>query len=81
VFQYILRAEDGSAYSTMDLRSLNDWVVKLLLMPVAGSEQLVIRGIGWLRSSEDGLRDIGDVPLKDVGGVAVRVRDVAILLF
>ena len=105
------------------LRSLNDWVVKLLLMPVEGitdvlsfggdvlqyqvqinpsqllayelslnevveaieannrnaggwyldrgAEQLVVRGGG------EGLRDIGNIPVKEVDGVAVRVRDLA----
>ena len=129
VFQYILLAEEGSKYDAIALRSLNDWVVKLLLMPVPGvtevlsfggevrqyqvqldpqrllayglagddvsaaieannrnaggwyldrgEEQLVIRGVGWLRSGEDGLSDIGNVPLLDVDGVSVRVRDVA----
>jgi len=133
VYQYILRAEDTQKYDAIALRSLNDWVVKLLLMPVGGvtdvlsfggevrqyqvrldpqqllayglhgddvaraiednnrnaggwyldrgAEQLVIRGVGWLRSGEDGLRDIGNVPLKDVDGVPVRVRDVATVSF
>ncbi len=129
VYQYILRADDAAKFAATALRSLNDWVVKLLLMPVdgvtdvlsfggdvrqyqvrvdrhrllahgldvhevaeaieannrnaggwylnRGAEQLVIRGVGWVRSGTDGLRDIGNVPLKDVDGVAVRVRDVA----
>jgi cobalt-zinc-cadmium resistance protein CzcA len=129
VFQYILRADDPSRYDTLALRSLNDWVVKLLLMPVngvtevlsfggevrqfqvradpkrllsyglsvqdlakaieennrnaggwylnRGAEQLVIRGVGWVRPAEDGLRDIGNIPLKNVDGVVVRVADVA----
>jgi len=129
VFQYILRAEEGSKYNAIALRSLNDWVVKLLLMPVPGvtevlsfggevrqyqvqldpqrllayqlssndvaiaiennnrnaggwyldrgAEQLVIRGVGWLRSGTLGLEDIGNIPLLDVDGVPVRVRDVA----
>jgi cobalt-zinc-cadmium resistance protein CzcA len=129
VFQYILRAEDPERFDTLALRSLNDWVVKLLLMPVngvtevlsfggevrqyqvradpkrllsyglsvqdlakaieennrnaggwyldRGEEQLVIRGVGWVRPGEDGLRDIGNIPLKNVDGVAVRVADVA----
>ncbi len=133
VYQYILRAEDTQKYDAIALRSLNDWVVKLLLMPVGGitdvlsfggevrqyqvqlnpqkllafglyggdvaraiednnrnaggwyldrgAEQLVIRGVGWIRSGEDGLRDIGNVPLKDVDGVPVRVRDVASVRF
>lgn len=133
VFQYILRAEDPQRVDAMTLRSLNDWVVKLLLMPVEGvtdvlsfggavrqyqvladpkrllaqglsvqdlaqaieannrnaggwyldrgPEQLVIRGLGWVRAGEDGLRDLGNVPLKDVDGVPVRVRDVAEVAF
>ncbi|MFC3151775.1 efflux RND transporter permease subunit [Litoribrevibacter euphylliae] len=36
VYQYMLLAEPGSGYDKMALRSLNDWVVKLLLMPVDG---------------------------------------------
>jgi cobalt-zinc-cadmium resistance protein CzcA len=36
VFQYLLVAQPGSDVTTMELRSLNDWVVKLLLMPVDG---------------------------------------------
>jgi cobalt-zinc-cadmium resistance protein CzcA len=133
VYQYILRADDPEQYGAITLRSLNDWVVKLLLMPIGGvtevlsfggevqqyqvqldpqrllayglvidevvtaievnnrnaggwyldrgAEQLVIRGVGWLRSGEDGLRDIGNVPLKDVEGVPVRVQDVATVVF
>ena len=133
VFQYILLAEEGSTYDAIALRSLNDWVVKLLLMPVPGvtevlsfggevrqyqvqlepqrllayglssddvaeaietnnrnaggwyldrgEEQLVIRGVGWLRSGDEGLRDIGNIPLVDVDGVPVRVSDVAKVRF
>lgn len=133
VFQYVLRAEDPERFDAMALRSLNDWVVKLLLMPVEGvtevlsfggdvrqyqvlansqrllaydltmvdlanaieagnrnaggwyldrgAEQLTIRGVGWVRPGEDGLRDIGNTPLKDVDGVPVRVRDVAEVRF
>ncbi len=46
-----------------------------------GAEQLSIRGVGWVRPGEDGLRDIGNIPLKDVDGVPVRVRDVAEVAF
>ncbi|HHB93416.1 MAG TPA: efflux RND transporter permease subunit [Thioploca sp.] len=35
IFQYILRS-DNPDYDSMALRSLNDWVVKLLIMPVGG---------------------------------------------
>jgi len=133
VYQYILMADDRSKYDTMALRSLNDWVVKLLLMPVdgvtdvlsfggqvrqyqvqldpqrllsyrldaarvveaveannrnaggwyldRGAEQLVIRGVGWVRPGADGLRDIGNIPLKEQDGVVVRVRDVAAVAY
>ncbi len=133
IYQYILRTDDPERFDALTLRSLNDWVVKLLLMPVGGvtdvlsfggevrqyqvqlnpqqllayglgvegvaqaieannrnaggwyldrgEEQLVIRGVGWLRSGEDGLRDLGNIPLKDVDGVPVRVRDVARVTF
>jgi len=133
MYQYILRAEDSEKYDPIALRSLNDWVVKLLLAPVngvtevlsfggevrqyqvqldpqrllayelnsdavavaieennrnaggwyldRGAEQLVIRGVGWVRSGENGLRDIGNIPLKNVDGVVVRVSDVARVRF
>jgi len=129
VYQYILRADDPVKYNATTLRSYNDWIVKLLLMPVGGvtevlsfggevrqyqvqlvpqrllaynlsgddvaqaieennrnaggwymdrgDEQLIIRGVGWVRNGEEGLRDIGNVPLKIVDGVAIKVRDVA----
>jgi cobalt-zinc-cadmium resistance protein CzcA len=129
VYQYLLLAEPGSGYDVMALRSLNDWVVKLLLMPVdgvtdvlsfggevrqyqvnlnptrllayglsqqdviaalernntnaggwylnRGQEQLVIRGMGWLGHDDEGLEQLGQIPLKTVGGVVVTVSDVA----
>ena len=129
IYQYLIKAEPGSDYDVMKLRSLNDWVVKLLLMPVdgitdvlsfggevrqyqvnldsqsllsydirseqlvdaieannrnaggwyldRGGEQLVVRGVGWLRSDRKGLQDIADIPLKEVDGTLVRVGDVA----
>jgi cobalt-zinc-cadmium resistance protein CzcA len=132
VYQYILRSEDAN-YDATALRSLNDWVVKLLLLPVdgitdvlsyggqvrqyqvqvnprkllayglsmaeiaeaiennnrnaggwyldRGAEQLVIRGVGWVRAGKDGLQDIANVPLKDEDGIVVRVRDVAEVAF
>ncbi|TMP33614.1 efflux RND transporter permease subunit [Pseudoalteromonas rubra] len=36
VYQYLLVAEPGSDFDEMALRGINDWVVKLLLMPVDG---------------------------------------------
>ncbi|MCO7225237.1 efflux RND transporter permease subunit [Pleionea sp. CnH1-48] len=36
IYQYLLVAEPNSDFDTMALRSLNDWVVKILLMPVDG---------------------------------------------
>ncbi len=133
VYQYILRADDPVKYNATTLRSYNDWIVKLLLMPVGGvtevlsfggevrqykvalnpqrllayglsgddvakaieennrnaggwymdrgQEQLIVRGVGWVRSGEDGLRDIGNIPLKDTDGIVVSVRDVAKVSF
>jgi cobalt-zinc-cadmium resistance protein CzcA len=133
VYQYILRAEDTQKFDAIALRSLNDWVVKLLLLPVdgitdilsyggevrqyqvhidpykqlsynlsideiaqsirdnnhnaggwflnRGAEQLVIRGIGWVRAGEDGLRDIRNIPLKDEDGVVVHLYDLAEVTF
>lgn len=129
VFQYMLRTDNPDQFDTMTLRSLNEWVVKLLLMPIdgvtevlsfggdvkqyqvqldpakllsyqlnaqniteaieennrnaggwylnRGAEQLVIRGVGWVRGGEDGIRDIANIPVKDEHGTVVRVRDVA----
>jgi len=36
VYQYLLVAEPGAGFDAMELRSLNDWVVKLLLIPAEG---------------------------------------------
>ena len=36
VYQYLLTATPESGYDSMALRSLNDWLVKLMLMPVEG---------------------------------------------
>ncbi|MFZ8200462.1 efflux RND transporter permease subunit [Alteromonas portus] len=36
VFQYLLISDDSISYDSMALRSLNDWVIKLLIMPVDG---------------------------------------------
>ncbi|AZQ83976.1 efflux RND transporter permease subunit [Colwellia sp. Arc7-635] len=36
VFQYLLIADKDSGYDSMALRSLNDWIVKLMVMPVDG---------------------------------------------
>ncbi|MGD8572527.1 MAG: efflux RND transporter permease subunit, partial [Gammaproteobacteria bacterium] len=129
IFQYILRTDNPQQYNTMALRSLNDWVAKLLLMPVdgvtkvlsfggqvrqyqvsvnperllsyklsvddvanaieennrnaggwyldRGAEQLVIRGVGWVRSDDEGLRDLGNIPVKIEHGVVITVSDVA----
>lgn len=36
VYQYLLVAQPGAGFDAMALRSLNDWVVKLLLIPAEG---------------------------------------------
>ena len=129
VFQYMLRTDRPEQYDRLALRSLNDWVVKLLLMPVdgttqilsfggevrqyqvnvdpnkllnygitlqelqerieannrnaggwymdRGSEQLVIRGVGWVRSGDNGLLDIANIPVKNSDGISVKIKDMA----
>jgi len=133
VFQYMIRSEKKGQFDAQTLRSFNDWVVKLLIMPVGGvtevlsfggevrqyqvslnphrllsykitpkdvteaieannrnaggwymdrgAEQLIIRGVGWVRSGKDGLRDIANIPLKQNDGTVVRVSDVATVAF
>ncbi|GAC29797.1 efflux RND transporter permease subunit [Brumicola pallidula] len=44
VYQYVLLADKDSGYDNMSLRSLNDWVVKLLLMPVDGVTDVLAFG-------------------------------------
>jgi heavy metal efflux system protein len=44
VYQYLLLADKDSGYDIMSLRSLNDWVVKLLLMPVDGVTDVLAFG-------------------------------------
>lgn len=129
VFQYVLLADPDSGVDAMQLRTLNDWVVKLLLLPVGGvtdvlsfggevrqyqvqlkperllsyglsasdvieaigannrnaggwyvnrgAEQLVLRAVGWIRSGDEGLTDLGNIPIKEADGVVVKVKDVA----
>ena len=44
VYQYYLKADKNSGMDIMSLRSLNDWVVKLLLMPVDGITDVLAFG-------------------------------------
>ena len=44
VYQYLLYADPDSGVDTMALRALNDWVVKLLLMPVDGVTEVLSCG-------------------------------------
>lgn len=48
VYQYILRAEPQSGISAAELRSLNDYLVKLILMPVSGVTDVLSFG-GYVR--------------------------------
>lgn len=129
VYSYVLEADDPQKFDDMALRSLNDWLVKVLLAPTPGvtdllsfggevrqyqvqvdpirvlaqkldvddistaiennnrnaggwyvdraAEQLVLRGVGFVRSGEDGLSDIRNVTVKTIAGVSVKVGDVA----
>jgi cobalt-zinc-cadmium resistance protein CzcA len=40
-----------------------------------GAEQLVIRGVGWMRPGPQGLDDVANTPVKEVDGNVIRVRD------
>ncbi|MBN4073369.1 efflux RND transporter permease subunit [Mariprofundus ferrooxydans] len=44
VFQYIIKADPEAGYDALTLRALNDWVVKLMLMPVAGVTDILSYG-------------------------------------
>jgi len=44
VFQYMIRSEKRGQFDALTLRSLNDWVVKLLLMPVDGVTEVLSFG-------------------------------------
>ncbi|MCL1079734.1 efflux RND transporter permease subunit [Parashewanella spongiae] len=44
IYQYILRAEPESNISAAELRSLNDYLVKLILMPVSGVTEVLSFG-------------------------------------
>lgn len=129
VFQYILTSDNSALYDVTKLRSINDWIVKLQLLPVdgitdilsfggkvkqyqvqlnpqkmlsyltttdeivkaikssnrnaggwyleEGNQQLVIRGEGWLRSGKEGLKEILNIPIKNVHGTVVHISDVA----
>ncbi len=44
VFQYIIKADPEAGYDALSLRALNDWVVKLMLMPVAGVTDILSYG-------------------------------------
>lgn len=46
-----------------------------------GSEQLIIRGVGWVSNGDKGLQDIANIPVKDKDGVVIRVRNVAQLAY
>ena len=44
VFQYIIKSDPDAGFDAMMLRSLNDWVVKLMLMPVEGVTDILSYG-------------------------------------
>jgi len=44
VFQYIIKAAPQAGYNALTLRALNDWVVKLMLMPVEGVTDILSYG-------------------------------------
>ena len=44
VYQYLLIADPNSGYDAMELRSLHDWLVKLLLIPAEGVTEILSFG-------------------------------------
>lgn len=44
IYQYILRAEPGSGVDASELRSINDYLVKLIMMPVGGVTEVLSFG-------------------------------------
>ena len=126
IYKYILV---GEGRTPMELRTINDWIVKFQLRTVPGvtdvlsngghvrqyqvnvdpnklfkfnltlkeleealqannnnaggwyiegaQEQLVVRGVGWIRGGRDGLKDLENIVLKSVDGTPIYVRDVA----
>ncbi|MDQ6952765.1 MAG: CusA/CzcA family heavy metal efflux RND transporter [Mariprofundaceae bacterium] len=44
VFQYIIKSDPAAGYDALTLRALNDWVVKLMLMPVGGVTDILSYG-------------------------------------
>ncbi|MDQ6977338.1 MAG: efflux RND transporter permease subunit, partial [Ghiorsea sp.] len=44
VFQYIIKAAPDVGFDALTLRALNDWVVKLMLMPVEGVTEILSYG-------------------------------------
>ncbi|MEW6997290.1 efflux RND transporter permease subunit [Colwelliaceae bacterium BS250] len=133
IYQYMLATDENSNMDLMQLRSLNDWIVKLLLMPIdgvtdvlsfggevkqyqvnvnpskllafdlslddvyksigannnnvggwyldRGQEQVVIRGVGWIKPGQQGLDSIDAIPLKTIDSKVVRVSDIASVSF
>ena len=129
VYQYVLRSNNPKKYDTRALRSYNDWLVKLLLLPIEGitdvlsfggevkqyqvlvnpslllkydlsmnnivksieknnsnaggwyldrgDEQLVIRGVGWIKPGKQALQDLANIPIKEKNGIVVHLSDVA----
>ena len=126
IYKYMLV---GEGKSPMELRTINDWLVKFQLRTVPGvtdvlsnggdvrqyqvqvdpnklfkygltindlrdsiaannrnaggwylegaQEQLVVRGVGWIKGGRAGLIDIENIVLKSEDGIAIYVRDVA----
>lgn len=44
IFQYVLETDDPETYTPMALRSLNDWFVKLQLLPIEGVTEVLSFG-------------------------------------
>lgn len=71
LLKYDLSLEDVAGTIGQNNTNAGGWYLS------RGSEQLVIRGVGWVRGGREGLTDIEQIVLKHEGGIPVYIRDVA----
>ena len=71
ILSYHLSPGDVSKAIAANNRNAGGWYVN------RGAEQLVLRAVGWIRSGDDGLSDLENIPVKEVDGVVVKVKDLA----
>ena len=75
LFKYGLTMEDLRTAVSANNRNAGGWYLE------GPQEQLVVRGVGWIRGGEAGLTDIRDIVVRSEDGTPVYVRDVAEVAF